>query len=192
LDSDKIKALVAKGESSSLELKSGIPRPDVIAENLAAFANTNGGILLLGVREPDTFNGVDKEKARRALDHARQMLLPTLNVALEFAEVDGKTIAVARVASGAGPFSVRGSFFLRAGDRIEPFTPDQIRERILEHRSPEGAITELSRIVAQQSEEIAHLRTTFLREHSIARKLWIACAAAAFGALLKGIVDYFL
>ncbi len=49
LSDDDILALAAEREGRKLEFKSGLPRDEKTARSLAAFANTRGGILLIGV-----------------------------------------------------------------------------------------------------------------------------------------------
>ncbi len=49
LSTDDIAALAAEREGRKLEFKSGLPRDEKTARSLAAFANTRGGILLIGV-----------------------------------------------------------------------------------------------------------------------------------------------
>lgn len=65
--------LVALGEGANLEFKRKVPRPERIAKELIAFANTQGGRLLLGVDDDGSVVGLrDAEEEefvlRRALD----------------------------------------------------------------------------------------------------------------------------
>lgn len=65
--------LASLGEGDNLEFKRKVPRPARIAKELIAFANTNGGRLLLGVDDDGSVVGLrDSEEEefalRRALD----------------------------------------------------------------------------------------------------------------------------
>lgn len=51
--------LAALGEGPSLEFKQRVPRPERIAKELIALANTDGGRILLGVGDDGTITGVD-------------------------------------------------------------------------------------------------------------------------------------
>ncbi|MGH2387858.1 MAG: AlbA family DNA-binding domain-containing protein, partial [Chloroflexota bacterium] len=51
IDAHEVQRLVAKGEGQFLEFKPGAMRPTELAGSLAAFANADGGTLLLGVME---------------------------------------------------------------------------------------------------------------------------------------------
>ncbi len=58
----EIKELIAQGESTTLEFKRKIISPVKLAKELAAFANTKGGMLLIGVDDDGTVIGIESEK----------------------------------------------------------------------------------------------------------------------------------
>lgn len=190
VDSAEIKRLVACGESSRLELKSGVPQPDVIAREIAALANTEGGVLLIGVQEPASFVGVDQERVRRALELARGSLSPIPNVTLESVEVDGKAVSVIRVQRSNWPVAARGGFFLRADSQVRPLSATEIRRRASDYHSADRALDVLSQAITRQTTEIVRLQADFARANSLFRKLGIAAAAAVVGALLKIVIEH--
>ena len=53
-----LKKLVAKGEGATLEFKRKASYPEKIIGEMAAFANTNGGVLLVGVSDDGTIPGL--------------------------------------------------------------------------------------------------------------------------------------
>ena len=55
---DDIKRLAAMGEGAYLEFKNRVPRPERIAREVIAFANTDGGKVLIGVDDDGTVLGV--------------------------------------------------------------------------------------------------------------------------------------
>ncbi len=63
MDTEKLKELIASGESSTVEFKRKITTPDKIAKEVCAFANTKGGILLVGIDDDRKVIGVDSEKS---------------------------------------------------------------------------------------------------------------------------------
>jgi ATP-dependent DNA helicase RecG len=66
-DEQLIKDLVKQGESDQLEFKESVRKED-IAKTLCAFLNTNGGTVIIGVREDGSVNGVaDAEKQESIL-----------------------------------------------------------------------------------------------------------------------------
>ena len=60
LDADSLRALIAEGEGVRLEFKRGLPRPERLARTLCAFANTRGGLLVVGVEDNGRPYGVPR------------------------------------------------------------------------------------------------------------------------------------
>lgn len=105
LDAEELRALVAEGEGRRLEFKRGLPRAERVARTLCAFANTNGGILLVGVTDRGALLGVPHPRAvADALRAAgREALDPPLEVQIAF--VDLEEPAGARVVCCSVPLS---------------------------------------------------------------------------------------
>lgn len=55
----ELNQLVTLGEGPNLEFKRRVPRPERIAKEIIALANTQGGRILLGVDDDGTLTGVD-------------------------------------------------------------------------------------------------------------------------------------
>jgi predicted HTH transcriptional regulator len=55
---DELKRIVSLGEGQHLEFKRRVPRPERLAKEIVAFANTQGGRLLLGVDDDGLISGV--------------------------------------------------------------------------------------------------------------------------------------
>lgn len=58
MDLKELKALVKKGEGSNLEFKLKASHPEKIVREVVAFANTDGGILLIGVGDDKSIPGL--------------------------------------------------------------------------------------------------------------------------------------
>ena len=59
---DKVHNLISQGENSSVEFKLQESNPDSIAKEIVAFANTQGGTVLLGVDDAGKLVGIDNSK----------------------------------------------------------------------------------------------------------------------------------
>lgn len=67
----EVNQLASLGEGLNLEFKRKVPKPERIAKEVIAFANTHGGRLLLGVDDDGSVVGVrDAEEEEFALQHA--------------------------------------------------------------------------------------------------------------------------
>ncbi len=68
-----IRKLIAEGEHQKLDFKFGINDSRKIARSLAAFANTNGGRLLIGVKDNGAIAGVRSEEEFYMIQAASEM-----------------------------------------------------------------------------------------------------------------------
>ena len=68
---EELNRVVQLGEGLTLEFKTRVPRPERIAKEVIAFANTIGGRILLGVDDDGTIKGVrDSDEEEYALNEA--------------------------------------------------------------------------------------------------------------------------
>ncbi|EQA02807.1 helix-turn-helix domain-containing protein, partial [Glaesserella parasuis] len=58
-------ALIQKGEGSKLQFKANVTHPDALAAEMVAFANSLGGILLIGVNDNGTLSGLTNDDVFR-------------------------------------------------------------------------------------------------------------------------------
>lgn len=91
--------LVKTGEGSYLEFKRTISSPEKVAREIAAFANTRGGILLIGVNDNKTVPGVEsfyeEEMAlEKALDYYCQ---PPVDADIEILPYYERELIIVRV-----------------------------------------------------------------------------------------------
>lgn len=127
------------GEPSNVEAKSGRGGfPQSVRETLVAFANSDGGRVLIGVDESNGFGVVDNPNIAQYRDQladmARDAIVPALQIPMHFVEVEGATILVADVSPATAdqrPVYVRtkgvgtGSY-IRAGDGDRRMTDAEI------------------------------------------------------------------
>ena len=96
--------IIGQFEGQRLEYKASLPPPDVVARNIAAFANSAGGWLVIGVSDDDQVIGIDPEvPASGVIESAIARLHPTPQVLHEFLIVDGKWIYVVATSKKQGP-----------------------------------------------------------------------------------------
>lgn len=164
LDAARLRELVAAGEGRALEFKRGLPGDAKVARSLSAFANTKGGLLLIGVTDRRGFHGAPRP--RETMAHLREVAArqvdPALAVEVGITSVDGVPIVWCSVPlsperphaaigeDGVRTLMVRvGSSNRRATDATlaallhgpaRGTTPDALERRVLEWvRSRAGA-----------------------------------------------------
>jgi len=94
-----LKRLVKTGEGTYLEFKRLISSPEKIARELAAFANTRGGIMLIGVDDDKKIIGVESYFEQDfLLDKAiNYCCIPPLTVEIEVIQVKNREVIVVKV-----------------------------------------------------------------------------------------------
>lgn len=143
LPDEPVEALIAGGESDSVEFKSTLRQEeDAVLKTLAGFLNTEGGTLLIGVADDGTVVGVEADQFGDE-DHMRQHLTDlvnsrisgrTLHAALRvtFVDCDGKRVMRIACARSTTPaYVVEGTdenLYIRVGSLTQKLTGDQRRQ----------------------------------------------------------------
>jgi ATP-dependent DNA helicase RecG len=129
---DIIKLLVASGEGYNAEFKISVPsKLKELTEEVCAFANAAGGVLLIGVNDANDIKGVTIDNAKRsAIQHSIGEITPHLPCTLSMVEVDGKNIGVIEVPSGPNkPYVLSGAIYVRIGPNTQKLTTaEQMRD----------------------------------------------------------------
>ena len=115
--------LIAKGESSTLELKARVPPEDVIARTIAAFANTEGGQLVVGVTDDRNIIGIPDDNAEEVLKRVRSIARSLLPMPIDVGlfRVNGRQVLCASVPKAEPHLSpvltASGNVYRRIADR---------------------------------------------------------------------------
>jgi ATP-dependent DNA helicase RecG len=116
--------LLKKGETSKVENKPSLSDTNRIIEVVCSFANTEGGIVLIGIKEEkenieDRITGVDigKETIGRLANRIIDTIDPPVYPRIEVTKVFGKNIIAIEVTEGRDkPYTASGKPFVRIGD----------------------------------------------------------------------------
>jgi hypothetical protein len=109
LDADQLLEILKRGEGRQSEFKRGLPRDEKTARTLAAFANTRGGMLFVGVHDDGRVHGVPRprEVTARLREICAHGIEPPLAVELRTVELaDGAVVCCSVPLSGARPHAV--------------------------------------------------------------------------------------
>jgi len=100
---NKVKALIEQGENQFIEFKEQKVHQDSIAKEMAAFANTQGGTILIGVNDQAGICGVDDSKnwEEWVANISRQNIIPAIQADCFIVEIDGKKIVVIDIPKGS-------------------------------------------------------------------------------------------
>ena len=97
-DTDYIHALIAEGEHQQQDFKFEISDARKIAKTLSAFANTDGGRLLIGVKDNGKIAGVRSEEEKYMIEAAAQLYcIPEVEYTMQTYIVEGRQVLVATI-----------------------------------------------------------------------------------------------
>ena len=103
-----IKDLIEQGEHQQLDFKFEISDSKKIARSLAAFSNTDGGKLLVGVKDNGAIAGVRSEEEFYMVEAAAQMYCkPQVSFSMKEWNLEGRTVLEIDIPKNTvdGPFS---------------------------------------------------------------------------------------
>lgn len=88
-----IQQLIKQGEHQELDFKFEISNSKKIAKTLSAFSNTDGGKLLVGVKDNGNISGIKSEEEIYMVNGAAELFCkPSIPLKIEPWEIKGKTI----------------------------------------------------------------------------------------------------
>jgi predicted HTH transcriptional regulator len=178
-----IQSLIAGGESQTVEFKERIPPPDIIARLISAFANTDGGTILFGIREPHHVAGVPPEQFERAYQRALERISGGVRTEKSIINLGDKTIGVIVVEKSLSLISSSDGYFARFGETTKAMSAQELSAKATHTSNPDQAIESLAQTVAKQTDEISKLRESFENANSWKRK----ALYALIGALATGV-----
>ncbi|MEA3342039.1 MAG: ATP-binding protein, partial [Chloroflexota bacterium] len=127
----QIKRLIRQGEDSYTEFKEVAAHPDNLAAAIVAFANTDGGRLILGVSDEGTVIGVpDTDRAMQRIDLiCSHNVEPPLICFQEKVSLEERLVLVVRVPKGPErPYRTnRGVYYIRTASGRRQASRDELR-----------------------------------------------------------------
>jgi predicted HTH transcriptional regulator len=132
MEPEELRRLVRQPEGSNLEFKSNVPGSDTLAAHIAAFANTDGGTIVIGAREGGTIAGVDNmDRVQVQVGHALTAISPSVQVQTETVNVDEKAVIVLTVPKGQRPpYLASGRALQRDGAELAPLDAHRLLSHI--------------------------------------------------------------
>ncbi len=127
MDITTVQRLVAKGEGQFLEFKKKVNFPEKIVKEIVAFANTNGGKLMLGIDDDGTISGTRNIEGEIFVleDSIKKFINPSIQYTVHTIKLNPrKGIAVFDIPEGkekpysikANPNAAHGIVYVRSAD----------------------------------------------------------------------------
>jgi ATP-dependent DNA helicase RecG len=125
----ELKKLIRKGESNSLEFKSHFSNEAI--ETIAAFSNTRGGTLLVGVSDDGNIPGLNlnKESVQQWVNEIKNKTTPSILPDIETSRIDEKVIALIQVREyPIKPVAFKGRYYKRVRNSNHLMRPDEVAQ----------------------------------------------------------------
>jgi ATP-dependent DNA helicase RecG len=113
-----VSELIRQGENVSIEFKEMPVRPEVVAREMVAFANSSGGVILLGVTDRGELRGVGEARhiEEWIMNIARTSVIPALTVNCEILVVDEVEVCAVSIPKGNDkPYQTGDKYLIRVG-----------------------------------------------------------------------------
>ena len=142
---DEIRRQLRLGEDSAWEFKSVVfhnndlvrHQRDSWADEIAAFANARGGVLLLGVTDAGDVPGMSREQLdvleRQVREICTDSIKPTIRIETYRRELDERSFLLVSIPEGDAQYDSPGGSFVRVGSAKQPMSPDE-RMRLAQRR----------------------------------------------------------
>lgn len=118
IEKENLQSLIDSGEGYNVEFKVRVPsKVRELTEEICAFANADGGYLLIGVDDSGQIIGISLENDKRsAIQGSISEISPALRCDMYSVTIEDKSVWVIEVQSGKEkPYIFSGSIFVREG-----------------------------------------------------------------------------
>jgi ATP-dependent DNA helicase RecG len=124
MDLEELIYLIQSGESDVLEYKETPGK--TIHHEIAAFANSKGGKIVIGMTDEGKVVGTDVKKAIERVTSSIQSIIPPPAIRTEKISVDAKDLLVITIERSPYLCSLGGVVYIRAGTGVRPLSLQEI------------------------------------------------------------------
>ncbi|MBA4097645.1 MAG: hypothetical protein C0484_12875 [Rhodospirillum sp.] len=178
--------LIGEGESQTVEFKERFPdQAREMAKEIAAFATSNEGMVLVGVSDDGKIKGIgnaqEKDQLVSRLEGVcKNVVKPPVTPKIEVVAIDDALILVVRVPRGDAPlYFVDGVAIVRHLTSARPAEPHEITQLVLSRSRASGLLSGVN------TADFAFARTDYLKtripDHENGRQIGFWIAATPIG-----------
>ena len=148
------------GEDSTIEFKREMPHRNSLADEIAAFANTQGGTILIGIDDNKEIVGIELQKLdsieKTVVEICNDSIEPAVPIFTEKLRLDDKNILKIEVQRSLFVHKTSNGYFTRQGSSKKEIPTDQLA-RLLQSRSQ-------ARIIAFDEQLVPNTHKKTLKE----------------------------
>ena len=138
---DSLTELIEKislGEDATFELKSELPHRQSLAGEIAAFANANGGVILIGTDDSGEIVGIARQELdaveKTVVEVCQDSIDPLVLILTEKLRIDNKNLLKIEVPRSLFVHKTANGYFIRQGSSKREMPPEQLA-RLFQSRS---------------------------------------------------------
>lgn len=132
---DTVRSLIEKGEDGFIQFKVKIERSDSLAKEMVAFANCEGGNIIVGVADDKHIEGVkDLGALNQIISNAStENCVPPINTVTQNIKIDGKLIVIISISQGLQkPYRTKsGEYLIKSGADKRDISTQELQRMVL-------------------------------------------------------------
>lgn len=139
MEAKELLELIRSGESSNAQFKERLPHNDSLAQEMAAFSNSGGGKIVIGVNDKTgQLNGLSyaeiQASSQQLVNVASQAVFPPIFIRTETVKVDDHYLVVAEIGNGPSkPYKdCNGTIYMKNGPDKRKVTSNDEIARLLQ------------------------------------------------------------
>jgi predicted HTH transcriptional regulator len=187
-----IVAFLKKGESEILEYKRDVSTI-ILTKIISAFANSCGGLILVGVDENPrrysvpTVVGINPERLRRVYSATLNKITPQPRTVLSMVTVNGKSVGVIEVEKSDRLVVSDEGVFDHRGTSVQAMSPSSILE-VIKQSNEKDQLEEMARSMSQLTHAMEEMRKQQDASGSWKNKFTDYILAGIVGAIISFMI----
>lgn len=131
---------ISNGEDSFTQFKENITNGDQLSEELVAFSNAKGGLLIIGVSDNSDITGLNRDDISRLNqligNVINSKITPPIYPLVEIKTIDNKKILIVTISEGTNkPYATnKGIYLTKAGSDKRKISPEELRRLFAESK----------------------------------------------------------
>jgi len=129
---------IALGEDSTIEFKQALSHKTSMENEITAFANSKGGVILIGVEDSGQIIGITLEQLNKdektIIEICNDSIKPAVDIVTQKLTISGKNILKIEVPRSLFVHKSPQGYFIRQGSSKREMSPEQL-ERLMRSRS---------------------------------------------------------